>query len=94
MWPQMGAKRYTNVCKDERERGIVNSLHRISVPARYVTTAGQAQGERTRPAHHRKAIGVGIEGEGDGAKNAAIILVGRGSNGAVAFGNNGRGEKE
>ena len=26
--------------------GIVNSLHRISVPARYVSTAGQAQGAR------------------------------------------------
>ena len=35
----------------------------------------------------------GGEGGGDGAKNAAIILVGRGSNGAVAFGNNGRGEE-
>ena len=95
MWPQMGAKRYTNVCKEERVRGIiVNSLHRISsVPARLCYDCGPGPG-RTRPAHHRKAIRVGIEGRGDGAKNAAIILVGRGSNGAVAFGNNGRGEKE
>ena len=65
------------------------------MPVRYVRTAGQAQGA---PDLHTIAKPSALrgrgEGGGDGAKNAAIILVGRGSNGAVAFGNNGRGEKE
>ena len=91
IWPQMGAKRYTNVCNERNDN--ISILWRISVTTLPARSRPRVQ-THPRALFDRKAIRLARGREGDGAKNAAIILVGRGSNGTVAFGNNGRGERE